>query len=56
MWSAASGRPTLDLGDLGKLQLDRGLAAEDVDKHLESQLVLVDLHDLALEVGRRDLP
>src|SRR5918994_2497653 len=43
----------LELGDLGELELDRGLAAEDVDEHLQLELVLVDLDDLAGEVGER---
>src|ERR671912_563767 len=42
-----------ELGDLGELELDRGLAAEDVDEHLQLELVLVDLDDLAGEVGER---
>src|SRR5688572_16695620 len=45
----------LELGDLRELELDRGLAAEDVDQHLELQLVLVDLDDLAREVGEGPL-
>src|SRR5579872_5442942 len=43
----------LKLGDLAELELDRGLATEDVDQHLELELVLVDLCDLAREVGER---
>jgi hypothetical protein len=42
-----------DLADLGELQLDRGLTTEDVDKHLELELIFVDLNDLALEVRKR---
>src|SRR5689334_6177699 len=45
----------LQLGDLGELELDRGLPAEDVDEHLELELVLVDLDDLAGEVRERTL-
>src|SRR5260221_5205710 len=41
----------LELGDLGELELDRSLAPEDVDEHLELELVFVDLGDLAGEVG-----
>src|SRR5271166_2800047 len=40
-------RRVLQLGHLAELQLDRGLPAEDVDQHLQLQLVLVDLGDLA---------
>src|SRR5580704_11736294 len=43
----------LELGDLAELEFDRGLPAEDVDQHLELELVLVDLGDLAREVGER---
>src|ERR1700761_5547174 len=43
----------LELGDLAELELDRGLPAEDVDEDLELELVLVDLGDLAREVGER---
>src|SRR5271155_5133869 len=42
----------LQLGDLAEFELDRGLPAEDVDQHLELELVLVDLRDLAREVGK----
>ena len=45
----------LELGDLAELELDRGLPPEDVDQHLELELVLVDLDDLAGEVGERAL-
>src|SRR5580692_9776200 len=45
----------LELGDLAELELDRGLPAEDIDQHLELELVLVDLGDLAREVGERAL-
>src|SRR5713101_6114467 len=38
-------------GHLAEVELDRSLAAEDVDEHLELHLVLVDLGDLAGEVG-----
>src|SRR5271166_5975141 len=44
-----------ELGDLAELELDRCLTAEDVDEHLELQLVLVDFRDLAGEVGERTL-
>src|SRR5471030_150764 len=43
----------LELGDLAEFELDRGLPAEDVHQHLELELVLVDLVDLAGEVGER---
>src|SRR2546423_10139119 len=33
----------LELGHLREFQLDRGLPAEDVDEHLELELVLIDL-------------
>src|SRR5215213_7551840 len=46
-------RWSLELGDLGELELDRRLAAEDVDEDLHLELVLVDLGDLAGEVGER---
>src|SRR5580693_993071 len=46
-----SGR--LELRDLAEFELDRRLPAEDVDQHLELELVLVDLRDLAREVGER---
>src|SRR6266436_5469800 len=36
---------------LAEVELDRSLAAEDVDEHLELHLVLVDLGDLTGEVG-----
>src|ERR1700733_7639496 len=42
----------LELGDLAEFELDRGLPAEDVDQHLELELVLVDLRNLAREVGK----
>src|SRR5579863_93807 len=45
----------LELGDLAELELDRRLAAEDVDEHLELELVLVDLVDLPGEVGEGTL-
>src|SRR4051812_22008056 len=44
-------QPGLQLGDLAEFELDGGLATEDVDEHLELELVLVDLDDLAREVG-----
>src|SRR6516162_8242852 len=40
-----------ELGDLTELELDRRLPTEDVDQHLELELVGVDLDDLAREVG-----
>src|ERR1700722_2833524 len=43
----------LELGHLAELQLDRGLPAEDVDQHLELELVLVVFCDLAGDVGER---
>src|SRR6202008_4359397 len=49
------GRPS-ELGDLREVELDRGLPAEDVDEHLELELVLVDLDDLAREVSEGTLP
>ena len=44
-----------ELGYLAELELDRGLATEDVDEHLQLKLVLVDLGNLAGEVGERTL-
>src|SRR3546814_6943281 len=41
----------LELGDLGELELDGRLTPEDVDEDLELELVIVDLDDLAGEVG-----
>src|SRR5262245_19423849 len=43
----------LQLGDLAELELDRRLATEDVDQHLELGAVDVDLGDRAVEVGER---
>src|ERR1700683_369292 len=43
----------LELGDLAEFELDWGLPPEDVDQHLELQLVLVDLGDLAGEIRER---
>src|SRR5206468_7533687 len=43
----------LELRHFGELELDRGLPAEDVDEDLDLELVLVDLGDLAGEVGER---
>src|SRR5680860_1091514 len=43
----------LDLLDLVVVHLDRRLAAEDRDQHLEFGGVLVDLGDLAGEIGER---
>ncbi len=37
--------------DLGEFELDRSLTPEDVDEHLDLELILVDLDDLAGEVG-----
>jgi hypothetical protein len=45
----AHDRRRSELRDLTELELDRGLATEDVDEHLDLQLVLVDLDDLAAE-------
>src|SRR6516165_9276554 len=45
----------LQLLDLAELQLDRGLPPEDVDQHLDLELVLVDLGDVPREVGERPL-
>src|SRR3954454_15228284 len=45
-------RSRLQLGDLAELQLDGRLPAEDVDQHLQLELVGVDLDDLAGEVGK----
>src|ERR1700722_17242096 len=45
----------LELGHLAEFELDRGLPAEDVDQHLELELVFVDLVDLPGEVGERAL-
>ena len=50
-WGRESLPARLELRHLGELELDRGLPAEDVDQHLELELVLVDLDDLAREVG-----
>src|SRR5579859_3914283 len=43
----------LELGHLGELQLHGRLPTEDVDEHLELELVLVDLGDGPGEVGER---
>src|SRR3954447_660536 len=43
----------LELRYLRELELDRGLAAEDVDEDLELHLVLVDLRDRPREIGER---
>ena len=45
------GAVSLELRHLAELQLDRGLPAEDVDEDLDLELFLVDLDDLAGEVG-----
>src|SRR5262245_58045251 len=42
--------PLVELLDLVEAELDRNLALEDVDEHLELLLVGVDVHDLAVEV------
>src|SRR5680860_895968 len=50
------GRPHscgLELGDLTELELHGGLAAEDVDEHLEPRPVEVNLADDARELGER---
>src|SRR3712207_9239944 len=39
--------------DLQEVELDRRLAAEEGDEHLDLALLLVDLVDHALEVGER---
>src|SRR5262245_9941047 len=44
-----------DLGDLAELALDGRLATEDVDQHLELEVVGVELHDRPGEVGERTL-
>src|SRR5215203_3920992 len=54
VWLTGRGGPTRatsELGDLRELELDRRLASEDVDQHLELELILVELDDLAGEVG-----
>src|SRR3954451_19849754 len=43
----------LELGDLAEVELHGGLPPEDVDQHLQLQLVLVDVVDRAGEVGER---
>src|SRR3982750_722787 len=43
----------VDLLYLVEAELDRDLALEDVDEHLELLLVGVDVDDLAVEVGQR---
>src|SRR6476661_8535130 len=43
----------LELGDLAEVELDGRLTPEDVDQHLDLQLVFVDLDDLAAEVRER---
>src|SRR5687768_2206699 len=44
-----------EFGDLAEVHLDEGLAAEDVDEHLELHVIGVDLGDRAQEVGERAL-
>src|SRR2546423_6456818 len=46
----------LQLGDLAELELDGRLPSEDVDQDLELELVIVDLGDLAGEIGERPSP
>src|SRR5579864_8270343 len=46
-------RALVDLLDLQQVELDRRLAAEHVDQHLELALLGVDLVDLAVEVRER---
>src|SRR5580698_7209760 len=41
----------LELGDLGEVELHRGLSSEYVHQHLDLQLVLVDLGHVARERG-----
>src|SRR5205807_5458736 len=43
----------VDFLDLEQVELDRRLAAEHVDQHLQLALLRVDLVDLAVEVGKR---
>src|SRR3954451_16819521 len=43
----------VELLDLVEAELDRNLALEDVDEHLQLLLVRVDVDDLAVEVGQR---
>src|SRR5258708_4477550 len=45
----------VDLFDLQQVELDRSLASEHVDEHLELSLLGVDLVDLAVEVGERSV-
>src|SRR5712664_1003849 len=45
----------VDLLDLQQVELDRRLAAEHVDQHLQLALLRVDLVDLAVEVGERSV-
>src|SRR5579875_2923556 len=47
--------PFLELRHMGEVELDGRLAPEDVDQHLELQLVFVDLGDRAAEVGEGPL-
>src|SRR5437660_941496 len=57
IWSLISVRTFLAMSvqllDLVEGQLDRDLALEDVDEHLQLLLVRVDVDDLAVEVGER---
>src|SRR5437588_11117734 len=57
IWSLISVRTFLAMSvqllDLVEGQLDRDLALEDVDEHLQLLLVRVDVDDLAVEIGER---
>src|SRR5947199_92334 len=60
IWSLISVRTFFAIGPflvellhLVEAELDRNLALEDVDEHLELLLVGVDVDDLAVEVGER---
>ena len=44
-------RALLEFGDLGEFEFDRRFTAEDVNQHLDLELVFVELDDLAAEVG-----
>src|SRR5215211_5034221 len=49
----AIGPSLVELLDLVERELDRDLALEDVDEHLQLLLVGIDVDDLAVEVGER---